>query len=363
MAEPAHSGLPPFSAQRLGTERAKAAAELRKLFHEVGLAKQLWPSWVDVRPGLLTTIWANADDEPPLGQLGDELCTRYGQLLLDGLAALKLACAAPEVGICSASEKRLAELRRLSAQTAIAIRATPDVFPSLPEADLPSRDGRVWAVSALTVAQVGALVSGLPPLRLCSVVGAVTQPLVLDLHDAPSPTRQDFTPRDLVRRCAGASAAAWVAVAGGALSGTLWDADEPLPSDTNHLLILPADHALLRRHKLLRNKEARIANACLSCDLCSGFCPDGLLPHTAMRALRDDSADRSPTLEGCHGCGACSVVCPADLLPSVLLVDRLVKIQGQATRVDDLPAVPSGRLRIPTERMLARLGLLQYQRR
>ncbi len=361
MADPAQSALPPFTAQRLGTERAQAAVALRKLFHEVGLANALWPSWVDARPWLLTSIWVNLDDEPPLGQLGDALSTRYGQLLLDGIAALKLACAAPQVGVCSSIEARVAELRRLCAQAAIAISFTPDVFPTLPAADFPSQDGRIWVVSALTVAQVGALVNGLPPLRLCSVVGAVSQPTVLDLTNGPSSRPSEPTPRELVRRCAGATTAAWIALVGGALSGTVWEADEPLPSDTTHLLILPADHALLRRYKLLRSPASRIANACLSCDLCSGFCPDDLLPHAAMRAMGPDHAPRPPKLPGCTGCGACSVVCPAELMPSLLLFDRLVKTLADDR--DQPPTPPKGRLRIPTELMLTRLGLLQYQRR
>jgi hypothetical protein len=36
-----------------------------------------------------------------------------------------------------------------------------------------------------------------------------------------------------------------------------------LPRDVSHLLILPADHELLTRRRLLQDPHARIANACL----------------------------------------------------------------------------------------------------
>lgn len=361
MADLAHSALPSFSAQRLGTERAQAATALRKLFHDSGLAKQLWPSWIDARPGLLAGIWVDLDDEPPLGQLGMALLQSHGQLLVDGLAALKLACAAPVVGFCSSEDTRLAELRRLCVKTTLRVQKTKPVFPSLPEADLDPEAGRIWVVSPLVVAQVGALLHGRSPLRLCSIVGAVRQPLVFDLAVQHPPTTGEWTPRDLVRLCAGSPSAAWVAVVGGAVAGTVWGADEPLPADASHVLILPADHDLLRRQRLLRSPALRIANACLACDLCSSFCPDGLSPHLAMRTI--GLRDAVTPLLGCTGCGACSVVCPAELLPSQLLFDRLDPTASEQKTSEVPPPVRSGRLRIPTELMLSRLGLSEYQRR
>ena len=361
MADLAQSTLPPFYAQRLGPERAQAAAQLRKLFADVGLHKQLWPCWVDARSGLLAAIWVDLDDEPPLGQLGEALSTRYGPLLQDGAAALKLACAVPQVGFCSSSDSRIADLRKLCGPTTLVVQKTPAVFPSLPEVDLAPEAGRSLVLSALVVAQVGALVQGLAPLRLCSVVGAVNQPLVLDLNQPSASASGEWTPRDLVRLCAGSMHAAWVAIVGGALKGTVWGADEPLPADADHLLILPAQHALLRRVRLLRSPEARIANACLGCDLCSSFCPDDLLPHQAMRSFGPKAS--GPALSGCTGCGACSVVCPAELLPSQLLFDRLGNTESQRRETETPPPIRRGRLRIPTELMLSRLGLLQYQRR
>ena len=100
----------------------------------------------------------------------------------------------------------------------------------------------------------------------------------------------------------------------GALTGVPWQADAPLPTDVSHLLILPADHELISRRRLLHDPTARISNACLSCDLCSAFCPESIRPHVQMQALARKQPLPSAGLSGCTGCGACSVVCPAGLL-------------------------------------------------
>lgn len=362
MADLAQSNLPPFSALRLGGERAQAAVALRGLFRTAGLPDSPWPHWVDARPGLLSAIWVDGDAEPPLGQLFAALCVRYGELLVDGLSALKLAVAAPEVGLCTSSPAVFAELTRLCAKTTIRVRSTLAAFPSSPEVDLAPAEGRIWVVSPQLVAQVGALVRRCEPPQLCSVVGAVTRPQVLDLASGGSdPAGNAWTPRELVRRCFGSTSAAWVALAGGALSGTLWQADAPLPSDVSHLLILPADHELVTRRRLLSDPAARIANACLSCDLCSAFCPESVQPHTQMQLLARKQPIPREGLTGCSGCGACSVVCPAGLLPSMLLAGpRLPSPTTAQQQADEPPPLVTGRLRIPTELLLSRLGLLDY---
>lgn len=362
MADLAQNQLPPFSAHRLGGERAQAAVTLRGLFRQAGLPESPWPHWIDARPGLLSGIWVDGDAEPPLGQLFASLCIQYGELLIDGLSALKLALAAQTVGFCTSSPAVHAELLRLCAKTTIAVQSTVAAFPSLPEPELPPSPGRAWVVSPQLVVAVGAIVRRREPPRLCSVVGAVKQPQVLDLACAGIDAAETaWTPRELVRRCFGSTSAAWVALVGGALTGIPWQADAPLPTDVSHLLVLPADHELISRRRLLHDPTARISNACLSCDLCSAFCPESIRPHVQMQALARKQPLPSGGLSGCTGCGACSVVCPAGLLPASLLINPAVPRPVSAQHhADEPPPLPEGRLRIPTELLLSRLGLLDY---
>lgn len=358
MAAPVQSSLSPFAARLLGSERAHAAIALRALLAASSLPAPLWPRFVDERPGLLSAIWVDGDAEPPLGQLFGALCVQYGPLLLDGLAALKLATAAPQVGVASSSPQALSELRRLCEKTSIVLAQTSPSFPSDPARELSKDTGPAWVVDPLTVAQVGALLNHRPPLSLCSVVGAVRQPQVLDLSVAGSDSPA-WTPRELVRRCFGSPSAAWVALCGGALTGQVWSADEPLPSNVSHLLILPADHELIARRRLLRDPAARIANACLSCDLCSTACPESLVPHREMQALLRGQPVSPKVGSHCSGCGACSVICPSGLLPASLLLDaRLPRPFVLPQRHDPLP--PAHSVRMPTELVLRRLGLSDF---
>lgn len=358
MAAPVQSSLSPFAARLLGSERAQAAIALRTLLSESSLPSPLWPRFVDERPGLLSAIWVDGDWEPPLGQLFVALCIAHGQLLVDGLAALKLATAAPQVGFATSSVTALGELQRLCDKTAIRVAATSPSFPSDPARELAKDAGAVWVVDPLTVAQVGALIARRPPLALCSVVGAVQQPQVLDLA-VEGVTSPAWTPRELVRRCLGSTSAAWVALCGGALTGQPWGADEPLPSDVSHLLILPADHELLTRRRLLRDPTLRITNACLGCELCSAYCPESLSPHREMQALALHKPLSQHLSSACSGCGACSVMCPAGLLPAALFVDpRLVRPLLLPQRHHPTP--PPSSVRIPIELALRRLGLSDF---
>ena len=358
MPDPLRRSLSPFLSQQLGGERAQAAVELRQLLLSAGLGESLWPRWIDARPGLLSTIWIDGDAEPPLGLTMPALCVRYGELLKDGLAALKLLLGAQAVGFCTSKPALHAELTRLCAQTTILVRTSLMAFPSQPELDARPQRGRAWVVPVERVAQVGALLLKRPPPQLCSVVGAVALPQALDLtDDDPSA----WTPRELLRRCGGSPVAAWVALVGGALTGTPWSADAKLPRDVSHLLILPADHELLTRRRLLQDPLARIANACLGCDLCSAFCPESIQPHLSMQGLGRQQPLPPAGLPGCSGCGACSVACPAGLLPASLLAGPRESWQAAIDDAEEPPPLPIGRLRIPTELLLSRLGLLAYQ--
>lgn len=362
MADRATSQLPPFSAQRLGGERAQAAATVRGLLEQAGLGDPLWPRWIDARPGLLSAIWVDGDAEPPLGQVMAMLTARYSELLVDGLSALKLALAAPVVGFCTSSPVLYAELKRRCSSTTIQIHATVAAFPSQPTIDVVQPSGRAWVVEPQLVAQVGALVRRSEPPRLCSVVGAVALPQALDLSTTLYGQEVAvWTPRELVRRCGGSTTAAWVALVGGAITGEPWPADAELPRQVSHLLILPATHELLARRRLLSDPTDRIANACLSCDLCSAVCPPSVQPHLQMQALAHKQPRPRGGLPGCTGCGACSVICPAGLLPATVLAGPLGRFGSpRLPDSDEPPPLPHGRLRIPTELLLSRLGLREY---
>jgi ferredoxin len=295
--------------------------------------------------------------------------------LLDGIAALGLVTAAPRMALCASDPATVQALRALCAESTVAVVATPAVYPSCPEADVPAAGGHAYTVAAGELANIGALVRGVAAPHLCTVAGAVASPQVVSTGESG-----DASPAALVRRCGGARVAAWVAIAGGALGGVLWPADAPLPPGTSLCLIVPVTHPLVARLRRGAQWLGRARNACLSCQACTDFCPVAqsgvpLFPHRLMRGLArgqlggvaepaDELLGAAHAAAACTGCGACSVMCPADLLPGAAvraLAATLTELgAGARPGPGAPPPVPVADRRVPLPLLLARLGLDAY---
>ncbi len=376
--------LPPYTARQLGPDRAALARALR---HRMMAAGITWPLWIDARPGRLQVILGDCSD-PPLGETAAALVQQYGALILDGIAGLGLITAVSRLVLCASAPKTLAALRALCVGSSVTVVATPAVYPACPEADVPEAGGKAHTVSAAQLVQIGALVRGQAPPHLCTVAGAVVQPQVIEHHSAdagradgnPASPRDPETPTTLVRRCGGAKVTAWVAVIGGALGGVLWPADAPLPADTSLCLILPVTHELVARLRRGDPWRVRARNTCLSCRVCTDFCPVAqagipLAPHRLMRELAGQGpvdttdpavSDAAHAATACTGCGACSVMCPAALLPGAAIRSLGVVMASRETPSPSAPVVTPSFApaltdrRVPLPLLLTRLGLTDY---
>jgi len=354
-ARAAVPALSAYSTARLGPERARLATSLRERLWAAGVA---WPAWIDARPGRLGAIVGDCTDLP-LGQTRAQLLRQHHQLLVEGLAALGLALCAPRLAL-SVDEALFAatkaELVR-SDYAAIELCRAPAVFPTQPAQALKAGAGVPWVVPAETLAAAGAALSGSTAPRLCSVVGAVYSPQVFAVQSGE-------TPRTLVQRAGGPLVAAWIAICGNQVpGGKILSADEPLPDWTSLLYILPAGHALVRRQRAALRERA--PTSCLSCRLCTDFCPQaphGTAPHRVLHALARQQLKGSDAAaaRGCTGCGACSVICPAELLPGTL-VAALAQALPPIGAADEPPPPPADSC-LPLELVLRRLDLLRYGR-
>lgn len=359
--------LPIYTAQRLGRERAGLAEALRERLLAAGLG---WPAWSDARPGRLELVVGDLGAEPLLSRNAAALVERHGDLLLDGLGAAGLATAAQRLVLAVPEGPLLAPVRALCRGKAVELLVTPPAYPSRPGLLLGETSEHAWIVPASRLMAFGAAAQGRAAPRLCTIAGAVRSPEVVDLA-ALLPAER--TPVVLVRRCGGAAdgAAAWVAIRDGAPAGVLWPSESELPIECQELLILPAAHELVQR--LRRGEPAfreRTRNACLSCRLCTDFCPEAqagveLAPHRILRGLALGGSDAQLTDEAarCTGCGTCSALCPAGLLPASLLR------QLQAAPPPGIPLEdrdPERCVGLPPPRqvgralLLARLGLADY---
>ena len=321
--------LPPYTARRLGEERAGLARALRERLLRAGLS---WPEWIDARPGRLLVLLGDLGAEALLGRNAEALLSEHGSLLLDGLGGLALATATKRLVLAVPSGPLVAPARALCRGSSVEVMETPAAYPSRPltwtggalGAAL-SPSGRTWVLPAAQLAAFGAAAQGRAAPRLCTIAGAVRQPTVVDLTPLVALPAAERTPAALVRRAGGAQVAAWVAVRGGAPAGELWPAEAELPPDCEQLLILPAAHELVARLRLGEPQRLlRARNACLSCRLCTDLCPeagDGLVPHQILRRLALGSEPQAlwAAAARCTGCGACSALCPAELLPGAVL--------------------------------------------
>ena len=162
---------------------------------------------------------------------------------------------------------------------------------------------------------------------------------------------------------------------GGPMMGKLKERSEPVTKTTKGLLVLPPDSPVVRSR--LTPLEAILRQArsmCCQCHLCTDLCPRHLLGYeiepnkTILAASYSWSMGQTaiPQAYLCSECGACDAyACPMGLSPR--RVNQMLK--GMMAK-EKLPNPYKGRTaelreerayrRIPTKRLVARLGLSDY---
>lgn len=148
---------------------------------------------------------------------------------------------------------------------------------------------------------------------------------------------------------------------------------------TGNLLVLPKNHYLVKRTEVPRESMIhQAAAACIQCRMCTDMCPRFMLghevrPNMVMRnlwkadKLTDDGEFEQAfgSAVNCCSCGVCEMfACPMGLSPrkmneyaKTLLRER--GINPQKNRNPEAREEIQYR-KIPTERLIARLGLTEY---
>lgn len=166
-------------------------------------------------------------------------------------------------------------------------------------------------------------------------------------------------------------------IVGGPCMGRLetnWGA--PVTKTTGGLLLFPKDHPMILRRTQSPERMLRIARAvCCQCSQCTQLCPRnalglGVQPHKAMRAMTTGNGmllGNPSIILGCSSCGLCTnYSCPMGLAPSEIML--LYKQAFGSAGIRPEPEVEirtdpfiQGK-RVPTERLIARMGLSKYDR-
>lgn len=246
----------------------------------------------------------------------------------------------------------------------------------VPERGLPLDVGCV-VDNVGTVLSVADALEGKPVSeKYLSVTGAVKQ---TQMYHVPL-----GTPILEILEQAEVTESSYAVILGGPMMGKMLKTREEIQQavvtkTTGNLLVLPKNHYLVKRTEVPRESMIhQAAAACIQCRMCTDMCPRFMLghevrPNMVMRnlwkadMLTDDGEFEQAfgSAVNCCSCGVCEMfACPMGLSPrkmneyaKTLLRER--GINPQKNRNPEAREEIQYR-KIPTERLIARLGLTEY---
>jgi ferredoxin len=301
-----------------------------------------------------TVVGAVCESEP-LFEAERVVAEKMPDAILRGVGAALLACGARR-GLLLVRrdwDEARGSLERAARRTAIGVQTVEPFFPADELAALEAGAPQARVIGARELCELDAAVRGRKMARWITIAGAVAQPRVVAVARG---TRVDQLIDD-------ALIPDWVAL-DGALRGRLLDREDTIEAATTGLLVLPKDHALVRRRRhSLADELARARSACIECRICTDACPHALAgaavaPHLALRSLAHQRGFSQAV--ACSGCGVCDLVCPAGLHPRGLLL----ALRAEMPLLEH-PAAPhpdrAGR-RLAIDLLTLRLGLSAFAR-
>jgi Na+-translocating ferredoxin:NAD+ oxidoreductase RnfC subunit len=327
---------------------------------------------------------ANAAECEPLLHKDKELLHHHAEPFLRGMAAAMQLIGARD-GVIGIKEKYKEIIAALEARVAesgpagIRVVALPDCYPAGDEFILVHMvTGRIIPPGGLptdvdcAVANVETLMNiGLDrPVthKYLTVAGAVAEPVTVRapigitigevLEAAGGPTVTDFG----------------ILLGGVMMAKPAADLNVPVTKTTGGIIVLPTEHALIRRHNAPWIHVAKIGrSACDQCRFCTEFCPRFLLghpiePHRAMQSLGfSEPGNLTVATLYCCECNLCTMfACPEDLDPKTVCVQGkpVARERGLTWKgtPESILAHPMGEYRrVPMRRLIAKLGLTEFK--
>jgi Na+-translocating ferredoxin:NAD+ oxidoreductase RnfC subunit len=324
-------------------------------------------------------VIANAAECEPLLHKDKELLHHRSEPFLRGLRmAMELVGAAEGViGIKEKYQEIIAALER-QAPHGVRVVPLPDAYPAGDEFILVHMiTGRVIPPGGLPK-DVDAVVSNVETLmnigldrpvthKYLTVAGAVATPVTLRVPVG-------ISIGEVIEAAGGPTVGNFGVLLGGVMMARpAASLDEPVTKTTGGIVVLPAEHTLIRRHSAPMIQVNRIGrSACDQCRFCTEFCPRYLLghpiePHRAMQSLGFAlGADAMVSTLYCCECNLCTMyACPEDLDPKNVCVqakplarERDLTFKGAPESITPHPMAEYRR--VPMRRLIARLGLGEF---
>ncbi len=322
---------------------------------------------------------ANAAECEPLLHKDKELLHHYAEPFLRGMQMAMELVGAREgvIGIKEKYQEIIAALEQ-EAPAGIRVASLPDCYPAGDEFILVHMvTGRVIPPGGLpkdvdaAVANVETLLNiGLDrPVthKHLTVAGAVAHPVTLRVPIG-------ITIGEVIEAAGGATTREFGILLGGVMMARpAANLDVPVTKTTGGIIVLPAEHALIRRHNAPWVQIAKIGrSACDQCRFCTEFCPRYLLghpiePHMAMRSLGfSRPGDLTVATLYCCECNLCTMfACPEDLDPKNVCVQGkpVARERGLTWKgtPESIQPHPMGEYRrVPMRRLIAKLGLGEF---
>jgi len=201
-----------------------------------------------------------------------------------------------------------------------------------------------------------------------TVTGAVPKPATYEL-----PIGMSY--REALKLSGVLEPGAMAVIDGGPMMGKLiTDLEAPITKTTKAIMQLDNNNNVVLKQSMTERQLIRQSKAaCEQCQKCTDLCPRDLLghdvkPHLIMRIVNygiSDFAGIKKSL-GCSECGACELyACPSNLSPrrfNVMIKQQLgaAGIKNGSSEVLPSASEMFAYRRIPTKRLVARLGLTAY---
>lgn len=248
---------------------------------------------------------------------------------------------------------------------------------SVPERGIPLAVGAVVNNVGTMLNLYEAVTEGKPVCdKYLSVVGEVKAPIMLHVPigtklveciEQAKPNLRDY-----------------VIIIGGPMMGRLVTdlaeiQKEVVTKTTGNIIVLPPDHHLVQFSSVSMDRlKLQGRSACIQCRYCTDLCPRHLIghkirPHMVMRNLwmedyvKDDEEfkERFGEAVNCCDCGLCELFsCPMKLSPRKVNVYLKQRLKERGITVEKSPEAKALDMidshRVPTERLISRLGLTKY---
>lgn len=343
------------------------------------------------------TFIVNAAECEPLIETDKYLCRTFPDQIIAAVAAIAAHLGAQRA-VIALKAKYTAEIAALTdaiGRSGVSIELFPmqTFYPagdeqtmvqqvtgkSVPERGLPLDVGAVVDNVGTVLNIYHAMQGGPVTHKYLSVTGEVREPVMLHVPLGTAIT-------DCIAAASPALSAYAIILGGPMMGRVVADPKEigaaVVTKTTGNILILPRDHYLVTRAgRPIERIRVQAKSACIQCRMCTDLCPRYLIghqirPHLVMRnlyrepSITDDTAyiQAFGDAMNCCDCGVCEMfACPMGLSPRKvngyikgqlrakgLKVDR--RMHPQARADIDLHHIPTGRL-------IARLGLREYDGR